>query len=180
MKTTGLVIVGLLLTAGLFAQETNSNQQPSKKERRKAELQANFQKTSEILATRQFVVEADWLGNGKGDRISVPSNLNFISVDSSNSVIQTGNNSRMGLNGVGGITARGTISGWVLNSFEKRKTSSIKFNVLSPNGIYTIFIDVDASGYATATLSGNTAGRLLFYGKILPLGQSGAYTGSGY
>ncbi|NVO20783.1 MAG: DUF4251 domain-containing protein [Bacteroidetes bacterium] len=180
MKTPGLIIATILLTTGLFAQEANSNQQPSKKERRKAEIEANFQKTTGILASRQFVIEADWLGNGKGDRISVPSNLNFISVDSSNAVIQTGNNSRMGLNGVGGITARGTLSGWVMNSFEKRKTNSIKLNVLSPNGIYTIFLDVEASGYATATLSGNTSGRLLFYGKIVPLGQSGTYTGSGY
>jgi hypothetical protein len=180
MKTIAIIITTLFLATGVLAQDPANKEAANnltKKELRKAKLEADFQRTSALISSRQFVVEADWLGNSSGTRVSVSSNLNFISVDSSNAIIQTGSNSLFGRNGFGGVTAEGTITGWKEYTNAKSKSSSIRMDVSSRRGLFTIFIDISASGKATATLSGQTAGRLIYYGRLVPLNESNAYSG---
>jgi hypothetical protein len=180
MKATAIILAVLLLATGTFAQDVarkNAGKELTKKEQRKARLEADFQRTSAVISSRQFVIEADWLGNSSGTRVSVSSNLNFISVDSSNAIIQTGSNSLFGRNGFGGVTAEGTITGWKAYTNAKSKSSSIRMDVSSRRGLFTIFIDISASGKATATLSGQTAGRLIYYSRLVPLDESNAYAG---
>lgn len=185
MKTIAFFLAAIFMVSGVFAQDNpekneDSSKKLTRKEKRKAELESNYQRTKELINSRQFVLEADWLSGKGGQRIPVTSNLNFISVDSANVVIQTSNSSRLGSNGLGGITAEGTLSNWEEYVHEKNKTFSITFEVTSRRGIYTLFLDVSASGEASATLSGIYAGRLVYQGRLLALEDSRVFIGTSH
>jgi hypothetical protein len=101
-------------------------------------------------------------------------------LDSVEAVIQTGNNFAVGRNGVGGTTATGKVTKMVINKNDKKKTLSVRLDVATTIGYFNIFMDITSSGYATATLSGMSAGKLIYYGKIIPLEDSFSYKGRSY
>ncbi|MDP4208073.1 MAG: DUF4251 domain-containing protein [Bacteroidota bacterium] len=183
MKTLAIIIVALFLASGLSAQENATNKEVVKteKQKRKAARDSAFAneylKLKGIIDSMSFVLEADYLYNQWGYRIWVPSELNFIMVDSSEVVIQTGNNSGVGYNGVGGVTVEGTISGWKVKKDPKNSSFFITMEVNSINGFYTVFIDISANGRASATLSGLRPGRLTWDGWVQPLYNTSTYQG---
>lgn len=182
MKTTVVFLTALLFTLSVFAQdsETGTSEKKSRKEIRQERTEADFKRTSATLDSLQFRVMADWLGNSSGPRIPVNSTINFIQVDSSTAVIQTGNNIGIGWNGVGGTTATGRISRYKVTKNEKRKSVHVHMDVSTSIGFYTIFMDISASGNTTATLTGNRPGRLIFYGTLQPTSETFAFKGSSF
>ena len=183
LNRMGLNRAVLFLTIGLFWISYNSNAQDIKltrqeqKEARRAELQANFNLLDTLLENRSFVLEADYLQNRYGDRIVVPQMLNFIKVDSTYVVLQTGSNSRFGNNGVGGVTAEGKANGWKLIKNYKNLSYNLRFNVFTDIGIYDVTIWISASKQARATITGLGPGNLTFDGYIEPLYNSRVFKG---
>jgi hypothetical protein len=185
MKPLILIFSALLLSIQVFTQvdETRSEQngkEKSRKQIRQERLEADYQRTKAVVDSMQFVLEADWLGSQWGEKIPVVSSLNFIMLDSVEAVIQTGNNFAVGRNGVGGTTATGKVTKMVINKNDKKKTLSVRLDVATTIGYFNIFMDITSSGYATATLSGMSAGKLIYYGKIIPLEDSFSYKGRSY
>jgi hypothetical protein len=92
MKTSLFFLVTILFTLPVFSQysETDPLVKKSRKEIRKERMDAEYKHTSATLDSLQFRIMADWLGNAAGPRIPVNSTINFIQVDSSVAVIQTG------------------------------------------------------------------------------------------
>ena len=183
MKTLVVTIIAMFLAASISGQEikkdTLSRKQARqiKKQQRDAELKIQYDSISQVIDSRQFVLEANFLSNNTGRRVFVLSNLNFIKIDTTYSVIQIGSNRGLGYNGVGGITAEGRITGWKLEKNDKKKSIYISMNVMTNIGIYDVFMDISADGNAIATVSGLRAGRLQYDGKIVPLDESSIYTG---
>lgn len=183
MKTLVVTIIAMFLAASISGQEikkdTLSRKQARqiKKQQRDAELKIQYDSISQVIDSRQFVLEANFLSNNTGRRIFVLSNLNFIKIDTSYSVIQIGSNRGLGYNGVGGITAEGRITGWKLEKNDKKKSIYISMNVMTNIGIYDVFMDISADGDAVATVSGLRPGRLQYNGKIVPLDESSIYAG---
>jgi hypothetical protein len=130
-----------------------------------------------MIENRNFVLEANYLGNQRGNRIVVNSTFNFIRVDSIKAVIQVGSDTRLGYNGVGGITTEGEITGWKLDKNFKKKSFYLSMSVITNLGIYDIRMDVDASGNATAYLSGLQRGQLIYEGNLVPIEESRVYKG---
>ena len=184
MKTQVLTIAFLFLAIGLSAQDQKAGDKYYKsnreirKEQKEAELAAEYAATSEMIDSMQFVLEADYLSNQSGYRISVNSGLNFIMVRSKKAVIQTGNNTGMGYNGVGGVTAEGSISNLRVTRDDKHKRYNISMDVNTSLGLYSVFINVSASGRASASMSGIWPGSLTFDGFIKPLQASRTFKGS--
>lgn len=176
MKTNLIIIAFLLFVGGLSAQDRNKKKES--KEDKAIRIESEYQSMSQLIDDKQFVLEADYRSNQYGFRLSVPSSLNFIMIDSTLAIIQTGSNYRQGINGVGGITAEGRISKWKVMKDNKRKTFVISMNISTSLGFYDIFIDVSASGNASATISGTTAGKLIYHGHLLSLPESKVYQGS--
>ena len=180
MKT---YLAGLLLMIGLFGIVFSSRSQDAKpdkqakKEAKKAQMAANFHVLDSLLSFRNFVLEADFLQDKYGSRISVSSNLNFVRVDGPKSVLQTGSDMRMGSNGVGGVTAEGTIGNYKISRNTKNMTISVTFNVLTQIGAFDIFLTVTSDNNATATISGTTSGRLTWDGHISTLDNSRVFKG---
>jgi Domain of unknown function (DUF4251) len=183
MKTMKINVASFFWILGFFLISINCNSQDinlsrqEKKELRKAQMNANFIILDSLLNAKSFVLEADFLQNTYGDRISVVSNLNFVKVDKSKGVLQTGSDFRVGYNGVGGVTAQGTVGGWKLSKNLKSLSYSLRFNLLTNIGDYDIFMTVTSDNHATATITGSGPGRLTWEGHLKTVNNSGVFKG---
>ena len=76
-----------------------------------------------------------------------------------------------------GVTAKGLISGWKLTDNQKRKTFNLSFTVLTNIGVYDLLFYIGSPEYATARLTGLSAGQLTFEGKLVPYTESSVFEG---
>lgn len=183
MKTSIFKLESLFLTIGLFlisfnsfAQDNKLSRQEQKVTRRDKEYY-NFQVLDTMLENKNFVLEADYLENQYGFRRPVLSNVNFIMVDSSKAVLQTGSNSNFDYNGVGGVTAEGSISGLKIVKNLKSLSFFLRFTVLTNIGIYDVSMTIYSDRLARATITGLTRGELIYDGRIETIYNSGVYKG---
>lgn len=178
MKKLVIFLIFILSANFIIGQTKEEGSSLSKREKRKAKIEKQYQSTKEMLENKSFVLEANTLQDRYGNRVIVSSGINFVSVDSTEAIIQVGSNYRMGANGVGGVTAKGQISNWKIKENKKNKTFYVRMNVMSPIGIYDVNFSISASGKATAQLTGLSAGQLTFDGDIVPWDQSTVYVGN--
>jgi len=170
-------ILGLLfISLNSYSQQGRLSRQELK-EVRKAQRAADFYALDSLLNARSFVLEADFLQNKIGDRINVVPTLNFIKVDESKGILQTGSNSRMGYNGVGGVTAEGSIGKWVVYKDEKHLNFRLQFSLFTNIGYYDIFMTISSDGRAQATISGLTSGKLTWDGHLERVDNARIYKG---
>lgn len=169
--------------AGFFMIPFNSNSQEirltrqEQKEARAAERLANFQFLDTLLEGKSFVLEADFLENQYGNRYPVSSVLNFVRVEPSNVVLQIGSNSSLGYNGVGGITAQGSLERMKIYKNFKKLSYSLQFTVSTNIGAYDISMTVNSDNSARAIISGYTRDKLIYDGKLVSLNNSNVYKG---
>ena len=112
MKTTKIYLAGLLII-GFFGVSVFGNSQDSKpdkksrKEAKRAAMELNFRTLDSLLYSGSIFIE--YLQNKYGNRVFVPSSLDFVRVEYPQRVCGQGSNTGMGYNGVGGVTAEGTM-----------------------------------------------------------------------
>jgi hypothetical protein len=184
MKNINRYLTGLLLviffsgiTSYSYSQDTKPDKQ-SKKEAKQAQRLAEFQSLDTLLHFRAYVLEASYLKNTYGSTMPVSSNLNFIRVTGNSGVLQTGSDTRMGSNNVGGVTAEGTINNYKIDRDQKRLTFTVTFYLLTNLGSFDIMMNVSADNNATATITGSTSGRLTWSGRLVPLNKSRVFKGT--
>jgi hypothetical protein len=183
MKTMKFKTVSLFWILGLLFISLNSYSQEGKlsrqelKEVRKAQRAANFHILDSLLNARSFVLEADFLQNKIGDRINVVPTLNFIKVNETIGILQTGSNSRMGYNGVGGVTAEGSIGKWKIYKDEKKLNFRLQFSLLTNIGFYDISMFVSSDNHASATISGLSSGKLTWEGHLETVNNARIFKG---
>jgi hypothetical protein len=183
MKTMKMNLVSLFWIFGFFWISLNGNSQENKlsrqerKEMREAQSTANFYILDSLLNTKSFVLEADYLINRYGSMIPVSSTLNFVRVDESKGVLQTGSNTGRGYNGVGGVTTEGNITGWKVSKDFKHRSYSLNFSLVTNMGIYEIFLTVTSENHATATITGLEPGKLTWTGHLETINNSRVYKG---
>jgi Domain of unknown function (DUF4251) len=183
MKTRKINMVSLFWILGLFCISLNSNSQESKlnrqelKEVRKAQMAANFNILDSLLNAKSFVLVADQLQNRIGDLVEVSPAINFIKVDGSAGILQTGSNSRIGSNDVGGTTAEGSIENWKIFTEPKELTHRLTFSILTQIGSYDVSLYVTADNHATATIKGLGPGELTWIGHLETINNSGVFKG---
>ncbi len=173
-----LFIFGFIISFNfIFAQGNDENSALTRKQKREAEFEKQYQLTRSMLENRNFVLESDFLQDRYGNRIFVSSVVNFVAVDSTTAIIQTGSNFRIGPNGVGGVTAKGMISKWELTENPKNKSFVLRMTVMTNIGFYDLFLTIGASGKASAQLTSLRSGRLTFDGDLVPWEESSVYVG---
>jgi hypothetical protein len=183
MKTMKSNIISLFLITGLFFTFQNTYSQNVKldrqerKEVRQAQRAANFYVLDSLLNARSFVLVADYLKNQYGDMVPVSSMINFIRIDGPTGVIQTGSNFSRGYNGVGGVTAEGSIGNWEVFRDAKRFSHRVRFSILSNIGHYDVSMVVSSDNRASATVSGMWRGRLTWDGHLETVGNSRVFKG---
>jgi hypothetical protein len=177
LRSLFLVLLLSQISVFSFSQDTKLTRQ-EKKETRKARQVANFNMLDSLLNSRCFVLEADFLQNFYGERIPVVSTLNFIRLEGSKGVLQTGSNSGMGNNGVGGITTEGDIGYWKISKNPKNYSYNLQFNLHTTLGPFDVSIIVNADDNATATITGLSSGNLTWVGHLKTLNNSVVFKGS--
>lgn len=177
MKKLGLLLVLVLSASFVFATGTGQDKVLTKKEKRKAEQEAQYALTKSMIENRNFVLESDFLDNRYGYRFHVSPSINFVKVDNDEAVIQVGSNYTIGPNGVGGVTAKGKIASWKVTNNKDKKTYNIQMVVSTPVGMFDLFFNILPDGQASARLTGMYSGHLTFNGDMVPVDESGVYEG---
>jgi hypothetical protein len=172
------IIISVLLLLSLYGSSQDAKlSKEDRKEARRNMQNVNFQVLDTMLKSKNFVLVADFLENPYGNRTPVLSDLNFIKVDSTTAVLQTGFMNRYGLNGVGGTTAEGSIRGFKMVKNLKNKSFYLRFTVVTDIGIYDVSMTVYADNIAKATITGLTPGELRYDGHIRAINNTGIFKG---
>jgi hypothetical protein len=158
------------------AQDVKLSRQ-EKKDLEKVALFANFQAIDTLLERKTYVIEADFLRDQYGNQVPVTSVLNFILVNSSRVVLQTGSNYSAGNNGVGGITAEGNIQNYKVVKDPKNLSYNVSFSVMTNVGIFDVFMTIGADTNARATITGLSRGHLTWDGRFQNLYDSRVFKG---
>lgn len=167
----------LLFAAGdLLANAAQDEGKLSRREKRAAKHEQLFERNRQMIESRSFVLETDFLQNRYGYRVPVSRNINFVMVDGDRAVIQIGSNTAVGPNGVGGVTAKGKITKWELKENERSKTFNLRMNVMTAMGTYDLSLLIN-NNHANARLTGTRPGNLLFSGDVVALEESVVYEG---
>lgn len=185
MKAMKYTLVSLFMAAALITTTLDAVSQDMEKDltrqerkfMRKAQLEANFNMLDSLFKSNRFVLAADFLQTRWGDRISVTPTINFIKVDGETGVLQTGANTGLGYNDLGGVTAEGTIREMNITKNFKNLSYTLRFSLTTQIGHYDVVMSVSAGNYATATISGTTSDRLTWIGHIEDLDFSKVYKG---
>ncbi len=183
-----IILLGMsLVWFAAMAQEESSvdskttkqltRQQKSEQKKREAEETAKL--VDSMVKNKKFVLEANTVSNQTGERYQVNGRINFIAVDSNRITIQLASMSGIGgYNGMGGITADGTISEFKISKFGKNSTGyTIKVLAMTSIGTYDIFFNISPNSNADATIGGNWGGKLNYHGFLIPLSKSKIYKG---
>ncbi len=171
------LVTGLILTTYFGYGQVVKLTKEQKKEIRKKELEARYASLDSLLASRRFVLAADFLNGRTGERVIVNPSLNFVKVNGETGILQIGSNSGIGYNGLGGVTAEGSIAAWVLEKNDKNHTFSVRFNLSSAIGHYDVLMIVSASNNTSATITGLSAGSLTWTGHLESLDKSRVFKG---
>lgn len=188
MKYPITVLLTIIFCTSLFSQEeeTLSRKELKKiaKEEKRARKHAEEEQIRELVSLmmvyHRFVLEAEFVGNQTGQRIPVNSNINFIAVDSTKATLQLGTPHGVGYNGVGGITVDGRITKYDLQVIQGKRSKSYNLMIFISTsiGMYDLTFNISETGYADATVKGNTMGQLRYSGKIVPISMSRVYKGT--
>lgn len=131
------------------------------------------------IDSMDFVFEADMLVFKRGGTARVYSNLNFVSVEGDQAMVQVSPiTSGGGQNGVGGVTVDGRIIN-VERRVDKRGNTTLSINVMGRAISATVVLSIpegshNASVRISPILNSNT---ITLYGKVVPREQSNIFEG---
>jgi hypothetical protein len=175
MKTMRYCVVCLFLAIGFFGISENSNSQ-NKKELRRMQSTQNYFILDSVLKAKRFVFDVDFITDMTAYRNKhINPSINFIEVDGDKGVIQTGNYTGIGGNGVGGYTIEGKILSYNLSQDSKNLSHNLKFSFDSKRGPIFITIDVTSDNHATLLF-----GWDIWNGHLVTIDNSGIYKGLSY
>lgn len=142
-----------------------------------AEENEQLQLVRNLLESRKFILSADYVYEQYEPRKEAYSDINFIKIDSSMAVIQTGAAHKFESNRVGGFTKKGEITQWELNKNTKKNTVELTVHIVAKTGTYDVLFFIHSNGRATANVSGTNSVQLVFDGYLSPLEETAAYEG---
>lgn len=174
MFVAALALLGTLSLSQLSAQESDRAQ---RKEQQAAENMENFNLAVQAIKNQNFVLEAQQVQLGVNSSTYVVSQNNFVLMDGNQGMVQLAfNNGNPGLNGAGGVTVAGQVSGISMNT-DKKGNVMYQFDI-NGNGISgTVVISLPyGSSYATANVTSTFNNSLvIFRGNIIPGSQSNVF-----
>lgn len=183
MKKFILIFILVSFTLGLYAQDKavkltrKEKKEIRKQEQKKIDI-AMSEAVSINLDKQQWVLEAIQLSNRKGYSKFVDNTLNFIALDGDEAFIQLGSNSRIGPNGVGGVSVKAKVRKYELIKNAKNGTYFLQITLISNLGSFDIQLNSNSNGrIASATVKGNTARSLNYSGQLVPLCDSMVFKG---
>ena len=161
-----------IATSGMIAQKKDNQTSLTKKEKKEYEFEMKYKAYKSMLEKRDFVLEANFYQDKTGRFHIVDSQLNFVAIDSTTATIQFGSDSREGINGVGGKTKEGKITGWLLTEDAKNLILYLQINVMTQAGFYDLKFKISPKEDTNVLIEGRT-----FIGELLPSSESTVFEG---
>lgn len=138
-----------------------------------------FEIIKKAVESKNFIVEADRASFNRGRSVNVSSVTNFISVKDESAVIQISTLPGSGMNGVGGITVEGSLSGYEIRT-SKRGAMYITFDVMGPAVSANVTISLPKNGERVSVrINGNfNTSEIALNGTIMPTFESKVFQGT--
>jgi hypothetical protein len=167
ISTTNSIILTLalcLITYGANSQELKSKKK-SMKEADKVERETNFKELGSALEKKRFLVEMEYQLDRNQNKMNLNPMQNFISVDSSNCVLQSESDNLLVTLKKYVSKVEGRTENWKLKKNEKNLSYYIQFIMATYDGPYRVYMTVNSD----KTASGNLTSPYInfsFYGKL--------------
>ena len=185
-----ILMLGMMTSTTVYAQENSQSEQSDRKAQRDAERarQKSEEKALEMalytealnsLKENQFVVEADQVIFKTGEHAYVNSNTNFVLVNLKQGTVQVAFNTTVaGPNGIGGVTVDGSVSN-VKMEVNKKGNVYYSFSVQGTGVSAQVFVTMsNGSNEATVNINPNFNSRTLtLRGEVIPLEKSRIFKG---
>ena len=140
MFTLFLMLLGIIV----FAQEEEMEQVEKTKKEMRAEKKADKKaerkaadaeallKSNSLLVSKQWVLEATRVYGKSGRSFNLDPNINFVSIQEKDGVVQLSFSGLVGWNGIGGITIEGNVTRYEVKEPNKEGTgASVKAFMMS-------------------------------------------------
>lgn len=178
MKKIMLVAaLGLLGSLSLGQLAAQTEKRIERREVDAAESMAAFNAAVQAINNQNFVLEATQVQFGAGRSIYVVSQNNYVLMDGSKGMVQLSfNNGNPGLNGAGGITIAGQVSGIKMRT-SKKGNVTYTFNIQGNGVSGMVVINLPyGNGYATANVTSMfNNSQVTFRGNIVPGSESNVF-----
>jgi hypothetical protein len=167
------------VTDSTLSSENKNLSKEEKKAMKKAEEEKTAKMVKEMVDNRLFVMEAHYVYATGGTRTSVNPTTNYIELNGNNITIQLSSTAGIGgPNGMGGVTADGTISKFTVTPFGKKKDGyNIDIITMTLLGTLEVFMSVYPNGNADASVGGNRVGKVNFQGLMVPYEKAKTFKG---
>ncbi len=185
MRTLLIIAILIIASVSVFSQDLSKKEQRAlykqlKKEQKAEEAARQAQWVELMVVHRHFVLEANQLRDNRGNLRNVSSMINFLAADSLWGVLQVGNNSHMGYNGVGGVTVEGEITNYEYHQHPKHKSFRVNYILKTVGGTYDVRMSVSPTGRAEATIGSAWPGKLIYMGDLVSPERSRVYKGASF
>lgn len=179
----------MLVSSFTFSMHSQSRQERNAE--KKAKLEAEYNQLKDLVASQNFMFEANWaipLGNDvsniglnipgggaifQGGRVDISNNSNFLKLESDNADLflpyfgrvffpKRTSTSR-------GIQYKGEINDYKVDINEKKKRITIKFNAKSEGDFLKFIITVYAGGKTSVAVNSTNRQTITYDGQLKPI-----------
>jgi hypothetical protein len=185
-----VILIGLCLVMDLAYSQKGSpmeskpaaaiSEKQQKIELKKAQKEAASKKIEEMILTRQFILEVNFVRDQSGNllntaaRINVSSSLNYLAINLNKVVLQLAPSQYQTSNWpFGDFALNGVISQYNFRELKKPDEGYIvRYHTDGRIGTYDITYNISSDGKTTLRLESNNGITLNFEGIIVPLNKS--------
>jgi hypothetical protein len=172
-----LLVIGVLSSQATYAQNAHTITKKEKRriERLRKEKEKKMQRAAsrtylmELLKHKYFVFQADYVISPGGTAYVVSPDINFLAVEGNKMVVQFGLNGVIGLNGVGGITARGTTMNYKFEPGIKKNNMTVvtDMSLDGPGLPPHLIMNVSDDGTGQLNIQLNNGRMITLYGQVV-------------
>jgi len=181
MKKTLIILIAILISIGINAQEEQKSRKEKREERKQQELvqqEANRAMQESWVENKTFVLEASQVFGKKGTLYQLTPSTNFVYINGDQAIVQLSFNGISGWNGVGGITIKGKIIKYEYSAEEKNKPIYIQLSIQGSEGFQDVTLWISSNGNGEAQVTDIRGNRIRFTGNVLSLEDSGVFIGN--
>lgn len=154
MRKYVLLVAAVMLVATISTAQDKEEKQAEqldgkelrkqKKQERLALFELQKEEGSELIESRDFVLQAERISGKSAVPVNVAHHINFVKIEGDDLIVQYGLNSGVGRNGLGGMTFEGKIRKIETKDLGEGKSFNTRIQFSTPylNGVATVNISV--------------------------------------
>ncbi len=169
-----LIIIMMTAWQTSFAQDAKTKDMKLKETKlsRQKQMQKNKQQILELVNSRKFVLENNFIQNDEGRRVFINPMFNFIKIEGDTAIVQLSFKGLLSWNGLGGITVQGHVDKFEVDPGKSNKPIFVQLHIQGAGVASYQFLSIDSDGNSTLTVNSDHGGTVSFIGNIVPIDKS--------